>query len=154
MKNRILSLALVVTSIAFAGCGDSTDAPSSASNDPHRPAAPAGAITVTAVSYKFTPTTVSLKVGREVTLFVTNDSTDDHDIKSDIPISGLHYDHADNVPSEIEDNSKGNVFDVDFSAGGYAQVSFTPTKAGTYEFHCDEEGHKDKGMVGSFVVAP
>ena len=155
MKNRILSLLVVLlASASLVACGDSTDSPSPSSKGPTHPEAPAGAITISATSFHYTPSTVTLKVGQPVTLFVTNDSVDDHDMMSDIPITGLQYAHADNPPAEIDDNVKKNVLDVDFGAGGYAQLTFTPTKAGTYDFHCGEEGHKDKGMSGSFVVAP
>jgi uncharacterized cupredoxin-like copper-binding protein len=46
---------------------------------------------------------------------------------------------------------------IDLRGGKSGEVSFTPTKAGSYEMICDKEppigkSHKEKGMHGTLVV--
>ena len=159
MKTSLISCALASSLLVLAGCGSGDDstpaAPDPSTTPASRPSPPAGAIAVSATSFRYTPSTVTLKVGKAVTLFLTNDSPDDdHDLQSDIPIAGLTYAHADNDASEIDENVKSEKLDVDFHAGGWAQVSFTPTQPGTFAFACGEGDHKEKGMTGQFVVTP
>ena len=151
MKKSIL-LGLFLAIAACSGGGASAPASSSTTE---RPKPPAGAMTLSAVDYKFSPSTIALKVGTPVTLFITNDSTsENHDLKSSIPITALSYARADNAADEQKDNVANNQLDVDFALGHYAEVTFTPTTAGTFPFSCGEPGHKDKGMQGAFVVTP
>ena len=35
-----------------------------------------------------------------------------------------------------------------------ANVTFTPSEAGEYEFYCTVAGHKTSGMVGKLTVTP
>jgi len=109
-------------------------------------------ITMHADEFSFTPNTVTLTVGQPVQLTIVNDGKLDHDLKSDIPISNLSYQKASNPADEQKDNAAKGILDVDYDKGVTAQVTFTPTKAGTYEFHCDIPGHTEAGMKGTFVV--
>ena len=109
-------------------------------------------VTMSATEFKFSPNIVQLTVGRPVQLTITNVGSVDHDVKSDMPIRDLKYVKADNDASEQQDNAAQGVLDVDFSKGDTSQVTFVPTQAGTYSFYCDEPGHKDGGMVGTFLV--
>jgi uncharacterized cupredoxin-like copper-binding protein len=117
-------------------------------------AAPASVqqVTLHAKEFSFTPNSVQLKLGQLVQLTIVNDGTVDHDIKSAIPISGLKYQSADNPADEQADNAAQGVFDVDYNQGHTAQITFVPTKAGTYQFYCDVPGHREAGMTGTFVV--
>ncbi len=38
------------------------------------------------------------------------------------------------------------------TAGNKAEVEFTPTKAGSFEFYCSVGKHKDMGMKGTLIV--
>jgi len=118
------------------------------------PAAPAAPqqVAMSATEFTFAPNTVQLMVGRPVQLTITNDGQVDHDIKSDMPIRDLTYLKADNDADEQQENAAQGVFDVDFNKGDTSQVTFVPTKAGTYQFYCDQPGHREAGMVGTFVV--
>ena len=109
-------------------------------------------VTLHGKEFSFSPNTVQLKVGQPVQLTLANDGTVDHDIKSDIPVSNLAYQTADNDAAEQADNAAGGVFDVDYNRGHTAQITFVPSKAGTYQFYCDVAGHKEAGMTGTFVV--
>ncbi|MBK8904759.1 MAG: cupredoxin domain-containing protein [Anaerolineaceae bacterium] len=35
-----------------------------------------------------------------------------------------------------------------------AEITFTPTRSGTYTFYCSSPGHQAAGMAGSLVVGP
>jgi len=109
-------------------------------------------ITVHAGEFYFKPNTITLTVGQPVQLTIINDGQLDHDMKSAIPIANLSYQKASNPADEQHENAEQGVFDVDFDKGTTAQVTFTPTKAGTYELHCDVAGHTEAGMKGTFVV--
>lgn len=109
-------------------------------------------VKLTAQEFSFTPNTVTLTVGQPVHLTVVNAGKLAHDIKSDIPIANLTYIRANNDPSEQKANAAKGVFDVDFNAGATSEVTFTPTKPGTYPFKCDVPGHAEAGMTGTFVV--
>ena len=109
-------------------------------------------VTITATELKFTPNTVTLTVGQPVQLTIVNQGAMDHDLKSALPIAEFTYQRAANDADEQQQNVKDGVLDVDFKAGDQAQVTFTPTTAGTYAFACDVPGHADAGMKGTFVV--
>lgn len=109
-------------------------------------------VKLTATEFSFTPKDVTLTAGQPVHLTVVNAGKVSHDIKSSIPISDLKYIRASNDTSEQQANAAKGILDVDFDAGTTAEVTFTPTKAGTYTFFCDVPGHKEAGMTGSFVV--
>ena len=118
---------------------------------PSQPAPPQQA-TLIGSEFSFSPNTINLQVGQRVDLTIKNAGALDHDLKSKIPISGLTYLEADNPKNEQADNSAQGVFDVDYNTGQVAQVSFVPSQPGVYQFYCDLPGHKEAGMVGTFVV--
>ena len=128
--------------IVLTACGGSTAAAS------------AQAITIKGTEFALTPNTVTLTVGRPVHLTLINGGTVDHDIKSALPIAGLTYQNADNPADEQADNSANGVLDVDYNVGTTAQVTFTPTQAGSFPFGCDVPGHAQLGMTGTFIVQP
>ena len=90
-------------------------------------------------SYTIKPDKITVKVGQPVTLKVKNEATF--------------------IPHNLVIKSPDAGFDVklDLSAGKSGEVSFTPTKAGSYEMVCDKappigKSHKEKGMHGLLVV--
>lgn len=151
MKTFIV-IGFTLGALAIAACSGGTDAPAASADSRATP--PAGALVLSAKDFSFVPAAIELHVGKPVTLFIRNDGSDDHDLKSKLPVSGLAYDHSDNTDDEKTSNAKESQLDVDFAQGHTAQVSFTPTTAGTFPYGCSHTGHADKGMVGTFVVTP
>jgi plastocyanin len=113
-------------------------------------------VTVTATEYAFSPKSVTLHVGEPVQLVLQNNGKDDHNLSSDeIPISNVTYQRADNDPAELQQYQAQNVLDMDVKAGATSRVTFTPTRAGSYQFTSGEGDDEQKGMVGTFsVLAP
>ena len=116
------------------------------------PATATQQVTIDAREFSFTPNTVRLTVGQPEQLTMINVGQVDHDIKSAMPIKDLSYQKADNDADEQVTNAAQGVFDLDFNQGHSAQITFTPTQAGTFQFYCDEPGHKEGGMIGTFIV--
>ena len=90
-------------------------------------------------SYAIKPDTITVKVGQPVTLKVRNEATFiPHNLVIKAPDAGIDV-------------------KLDLSAGKSSEVSFTPTKTGSYEMACDKappigKSHKEKGMHGTLVV--
>ena len=113
---------LAITALwTVAGCGASQPSSGAASD-----------LTMTLTEFKFTPDTLTVKVGERVK--VTLDNTKGT-LKHDIKQADLKIDTA-------------------VEAGQKATFEFTPTKVGTFDFVCDVPGHKEAGMVGKIVVQP
>jgi len=88
------------------------------------------AFDIEASSFKFNPTTITVKKGDEVTINLTSKQ-------------GMH----DWVVDEFE-GARTKVL----SAGGTDSITFTADKAGTYEFYCSIGNHRQMGMVGKLIV--
>lgn len=86
--------------------------------------------TVTATDYSFSPSQLSLKKGDSVTVTLVNNGKFPHNL----------------MASDLGVSSKT------IAAGEKTDFTFTADKAGTFSFYCGVDSHKDKGMVGSFVV--
>src|SRR5262249_33933069 len=88
-------------------------------------------IQVTAEKFKFTPAVIELKVGEPVTIELTT----------------LDRKHGVQIPDlKVDEN---------IEPGKVTRVRVVPTKAGTFEFHCDVfcgSGHEE--MAGEIVVKP
>jgi uncharacterized cupredoxin-like copper-binding protein len=87
---------------------------------------------VTATEFKFDPANVTAKAGSATTLTLSNKGTQIHDWTID--------------------NLGGSKVQVIAQPGQSANVTFTPSQAGTYQVYCDQPGHKDAGMVGQLTV--
>jgi len=86
--------------------------------------------TIDGTEFSYTPSTISASVGDFVHLVFENKGTVPHNLS--IPDLG--------VKTKTIEPGK-----TDF-------VDFTASKAGTYSFYCTVDSHKDKGMVGTFIV--
>ena len=90
-------------------------------------------------SYAIKPDKITVKAGLPVTLKVTNEATFiPHNLVIKAPEAGIDV-------------------KLDLRGGKSGAVSFTPTRAGSYEMVCDQQppigkSHKEKGMHGTLVV--
>ncbi len=126
---RILWAAALVGAVvlALAACGPS--APGSAASG--APGAGAGAIDVTAVDYRFEPSSLTAQAG-SVTFQVHNAGAAEHEFE---------VMQGDNVLGEVEGLVPGLTKSV--------TVSLAP---GTYTYICRLAGHDQLGMKGTLVV--
>lgn len=89
--------------------------------------------------YRFKPSTLEVTVGEPVALVLTNqDTLTPHNLKLSAPEAGLEI-------------------NVDVEPGKSVTTTFTPTRAGTYDFYCDKKllffkSHRERGMEGKLVV--
>lgn len=86
-------------------------------------------IEVEGSSFKFSPTNITVKKGEAVTIVFKN-------------AGGIH----DFVIDEF------NVKTAQIQGGAMEEVTFTPDKAGTFEFYCSVGNHRAMGMVGTLTV--
>ena len=91
-------------------------------------------------SYSFEPDHIVARANKPVELTLKSVTTlIPHNFTIDYPDAGLNVDE-------------------DIPHGKDVQVTFTPTKPGSYEFYCDKkflfDSHKDKGMKGVLEVKP
>jgi heme/copper-type cytochrome/quinol oxidase subunit 2 len=93
---------------------------------------------VTLDSYSFTPNHIIVSVNKPVDLTLKSvSSVVSHNFTLMYPEAGLNVDE-------------------NISPGKVVKVSFTPTKAGTYQFYCSKKSlfanHRKKGMEGTLEV--
>ena len=109
-------------------------------------------ITVEVSEFKFQPATIEVAAGSPVKITMRNQSAVEHDWNiMKIPAAGIKS----LSQSAMEHDMGGaNQPELHMSAmmGQIAQMEFTPTRPGTYEFYCAVVGHKESGMVGTLVV--
>ncbi len=114
---------------------------------------PATNITLEATDFAYSPALISVPLGEPITVTIKNDGKVEHDFvvqKIDVmnvvqqgngmdmghDMSSMEYDlHISTLPGES------------------STITFTPTEAGTYEFFCTVEGHKEAGMVGNLIIS-
>jgi plastocyanin len=140
------SLALVVLALALAGCGD-TDSPdasadggmdhgmdgsSTAQMMDHRETSPvvdgARRIEVSATSFEFDPSEITVAAGEDVAIVLTSD-----DLLHDLTVEGLDV----HVAAEKGTTEEGGL---------------RADEPGRYTFYCTVEGHRANGMEGTLVV--
>ena len=88
-------------------------------------------VTIKAQDIKFDITEIRAKVGQTVNVTYINEGTLEHNFI----IEGV-------VPEKK------------IQPGQSAAFSFTPTAAGTLEYHCTVPGHLEAGMTGKVIVEP
>jgi plastocyanin len=152
---RLKALALMgvaaLMMVAVSACSPTSASNSQASN-PQR-------VEVHGTEFKFAPAQVTVKVGQPVQLVFVNDGTVDHELEMEnMPAKDVTLDlsKAGSIPDDERDEAQGDAKNNEphayAAAHGTATVTFTPTKAGTYEMGCHIAGHFEAGMKGTFVV--
>ncbi|MEX2014123.1 MAG: cupredoxin domain-containing protein [Parcubacteria group bacterium] len=85
---------------------------------------------VTATSFSFSPSTITVNKGDTVKITLKNND-------------GTH-----NLNIEGYDNAKTNIL----NAGQEQTISFVASKSGTFQYYCSVGNHRAKGMVGTLTV--
>lgn len=87
----------------------------------------------------FSVSEIKVKAGEPVTIVFKNSDSQLHDIT------------VDNIKVQVNGQDQTGIH-VAADAGAEAEITFTPTEAGEYEFYCSVPGHKAAGMVGKLIV--
>jgi uncharacterized cupredoxin-like copper-binding protein len=138
---RLLAISMIVMVHGVAGIGQRL-----AESDP------ASVVRIEMNEYAFTPAQVTLKAGKPVTLNVVNVGRATHMLTSaylasqDLEVEG----------ADMEVDAPNGVKYVKVQPGKSAEIKFTPTRKGTFDFSCDVKSggrsHRDRGMKGQLVV--
>ncbi|MFA6171801.1 MAG: cupredoxin domain-containing protein [Patescibacteria group bacterium] len=136
MNNKILISAVIIVIIIVGGLAYIYSQPTNdaANNPPSNSTDNTGGnvqkVTVSGTDFRFSPSEIRVKNGQQVKITFTNNGQFPHDWKVD-----------------------------EFSAvtptaqpGETTEVTFTPNQTGTFQYYCAVPGHKDRGMVGNFIV--
>ena len=111
-------------------------------------------ITLDAEEWRFEPSVVEVPVGHRVKLTLVNDGMVEHDVE----IAGVLAEDIEVVGGVERHERLGgghhneSVVAAHAEPGTTATVMFTATEVGEYDFACTIPGHKEAGMVGTFVV--
>jgi uncharacterized cupredoxin-like copper-binding protein len=149
VRYKLLLVLLLLALGGLAACG----APSNAAGPTPQQ------VTVKGSEFKFDPNNFSWKVNQPVQVTFQNSGTVDHELDlSAMPAKDVKVDlsQAGSIPASAQstaqqDASAGKVF-LYAAPGKQATATFTPTKAGAYQFACNLPGHKEAGMVGTATV--
>jgi uncharacterized cupredoxin-like copper-binding protein len=133
----------VVFTLLLAACGQSQSAASAPQ-----------ALSVAANEFAFTPAALSVPAGQPVTINLQNNGAVEHDWSvREIEISGEAKSSSDAQSGHMMGGTGHEPkLHVAANIGGKGTLTFTPSKAGTYEFYCTVAGHKEAGMVGTLTV--
>ncbi|MET3698470.1 copper binding plastocyanin/azurin family protein [Bacillus oleivorans] len=104
-------------------------------------------ISVKKQSFVYTPSTLKIKEGQQVSFVLVNSDDIEHDLQIEsIPIQynsdSIHH-SSHQSDADIHLHAKAN---------SESQINFIPVAKGTYEFYCSVPGHKENGMVGKLIV--
>jgi len=96
-------------------------------------------LTINMESYQYTPSEISLEVGKAVTIILRNDSFL-------VPHNFL-----------LDDPQGIRLIEEDVSSGEERRIQFTPAMPGIYHFYCDKKlfffpTHREQGMEGQLLV--
>jgi uncharacterized cupredoxin-like copper-binding protein len=124
---RAALFAGLTASVLFVGgCGGSGKATDAGASGP--------SITVTGTdAMKYDPDTINVKAGQPVTIVFKNGGIIAHDF--------------------VTTGGDTNVKLTGVGSGRQQTGTFEANKPGTYQFVCNQPGHKEAGMVGKIVVS-
>lgn len=164
MKPVTIILVVALAGLFLAACGGG-DAPATTSNE----------ITVQMSEYTFSPNTIRVKAGEEVTITLENKGEKEHEIligrqvnmEEGVP-GGFETDLFDHDPSLVqasggegfhegspeEIDEEGYHVELEPGATGTLVFTIPASKAGEWEIGCfiDDGQHYDEGMKGQLIV--
>jgi len=144
---RARAVLLVSLALALAACGGTAPTPNAAA--PKEPLA----ITTSMTEFAFEPAEISVSVGQPVKLELVNKGTLLHDFSSmDAKVEVMPMQEG--AEHDMGDIESRMTMHMAVDASTTETLEFTPTEAGTYEFYCSVEGHKEAGMAGKLIVTP
>ena len=108
------------------------------------PAAADEVIQVNMSNYAFAPSTLQLRANTTYRLRLTNTSHSGHDLDAPQLFAASNIAPADQT--KVADG------EIEVDGGQTVEVTFTPTRAGTYNFRCTHFLHSAFGMHGEAVV--
>lgn len=112
-------------------------------------------ITLTAKTMTYGPSAFEATAGVPVELTFVNEDALEHDFSVlEIPVESVSAADAMSAAHQMEMGAAAMdpMLHVAAEPGATNNLTFTPTKPGTYEFFCTVAGHKEAGMVGTMVV--
>lgn len=113
--------------------------------------APATEVTVEETDFLFSPDTITVPLGKPVTLTITNSGVVEHDFGiQKISVSDVSMGHEEGMSHDM--GAMELDLHVATQPNGISTITFTPTEAGEYEFFCSVPGHKEAGMMGKLTV--
>lgn len=131
--------ACVVFVLVLAGCGSSTQ--------------PVTSLKVVASDFSYTPGTITVPLGQEVTLDFSNDGQVEHDfVIASISVSGVEGNTLDSETAGHHMHGMDYDLHVSTNPGESATLKFTPQAVGEYQIFCTVEGHQEAGMIGKLIV--
>ena len=114
-------------------------------------------VTLTATNMTFSSSSFEVTAGVSVILTLVNQDALEHDFSVlEIPVESVSEPDAVSAEHQMEmgEAAADPVLHVAVQPNETNQLTFTPTKPGTYEFYCTVPGHKEAGMVGTMTVLP
>ncbi len=113
--------------------------------------APATEVTVEETDFLFSPDTITVPLGKPVTLTITNGGVVEHDFGiQQIGVSDVSMGHEEGMSHDM--GAMELDLHVATQPNSVSTITFTPTEAGEYEFFCSVPGHKEAGMMGKLTV--
>lgn len=110
-------------------------------------------ITLNVQSMHYQPASFEVTAGQPVRLMLANGDTVEHDLSIlEMPMTQMSTSQDPMAGHDMSGMAVQPELHMVASAGGSAQIEFTPSKPGTYEFFCTVAGHKEAGMHGTLTV--
>ena len=101
-------------------------------------------VSVELSSFKYSPSTLTLRQGTPYRLRLSNSSSGGHDFvaKDFLAVSTV----------AAEDGAKIHKGKIDVDGGESVEVRLVPNRAGSFEVHCSHFMHSGFGMTGTIIV--
>ncbi len=143
MKRLAFVLLIVLVTVVTA-CGAAEPTP-----------VPKAQLSLTATDIAYDSNRLEVMAGQPVVLTLHNEGALEHDFSiMEIPHIGevIVEEAGEGMEHDMSEMEMEPEVHVAAPAGESRTVEFTPSAPGEYEFFCTVAGHKEAGMVGTFVV--